>query len=360
MSETKPIKPEAKHKNQNKIPRPTTEGHIVTDTINPELERNQPDYTEDKIKLNLDAKPFISQKLESRLYNKGRSNNPETDNNYNYYFNARNSMNNMNGFSSAPPFAIQMPLQVPQNFNNPHFNNINNNAFNQRASMPMYHPPGAQNYPPYNDYHMNPGKLMHQSNYRSIQYGNKPSREYYNNPKPMEQQTKPKVQTGLDINSKPFNPRKNKEEKNEKEEKIEKKKENDISLNINANPYQPRNIQLKEKEDLAHSNQEVKKKDNPLDKIFNDNNSKNTTEKPQKISHNRESEKNSSTNLRKKNSKKNELDKKLENLAKATEKSKREEEERKRKEKEAKRLKEEEEKRIREEERKRKEERKKD
>ena len=127
MSEPQPIKPEAKHKVQHKIPlRPTTEGHNLTDTINPELERNQPEFTEDKLKLNVNAKPFVSQRLENKLYNKGMPNNPEFQNNYrnNYYNpNAMNNMNNMNmnAFPPGHPYGYQMQMQYNPGYS-PHFN----------------------------------------------------------------------------------------------------------------------------------------------------------------------------------------------------------------------------------------------
>ena len=47
MSEKQPIKPEAKKKH-HEILRPTTEGHIMTGEIDPELERNQPDIQNSK------------------------------------------------------------------------------------------------------------------------------------------------------------------------------------------------------------------------------------------------------------------------------------------------------------------------
>ena len=365
MSETQPIKPEAKHKVQHKIPlRPTTEGHNLTDTINPELERNQPEFTEDKLKLNVNAKPFVSQRLENKLYNKGMPNNPEFQNNYrnNYYNpNAMNNMNNMNmnAFPPGHPYGYQMQMQYNPGYS-PHFNN--NIPMNPRG-MPMYAPQPPQNYPPY-DYPMNQGNRMIQNNFgynyqRPNTYHK--AKDNYNNPKLIDTPQRTPSQTGLDIHSKPFNPKKNKEEKNEKEkeDKNDKKKDNnDISLNIHADPYQPRNIQLKQKEDLAHSNKEdkvptpeVKKKDNPLAKLLSDNTSKNTTEKAPKITHNKEYVKTNSNTLKKKNSKKTELDKKFENITKATERSRKEEEQRKLKEKEEKKRREEEERKKREEER---------
>lgn len=365
MSEPQPIKPEAKHKVQHKIPlRPTTEGHNLTDTINPELERNQPEFTEDKLKLNVNAKPFVSQRLENKLYNKGMPNNPEFQNNYrnNYYNpNAMNNMNNMNmnAFPPGHPYGYQMQMQYNPGYS-PHFNN--NIPMNPRG-MPMYAPQPPQNYPPY-DYPMNQGNRMIQNNFgynypRPNTYHK--AKDNYNNPKLIDTPQRTPSQTGLDIHSKPFNPKKNKEEKNEKEkeDKNDKKKDNnDISLNIHADPYQPRNIQLKQKEDLAHSNKEdkvptpeVKKKDNPLAKLLSDNTSKNTTEKAPKITHNKEYVKTNSNTLKKKNSKKTELDKKFENITKATERSRKEEEQRKLKEKEEKKRREEEERKKREEER---------
>ena len=370
MSETQPIKPEAKHKHQQKIPlRPTTEGHNLTDKINPELERNQPEFTEDKLKLNVNAKPFISSRLEKKLYDKGIQNTPDFQNSYKHNFynqNMMNNMNNMNMGAYPPPnsFGYSMPMQYNQGYN-PHFNN--NIPINQRG-MPMYAPPPPQNYPQY-DYQMNQGNRMIPNNYpynynypRTGQGYHKPN----NNPKPIDTPQRTPSQTGLDIHSKPFNPKKNKEEKIEKEkdDKNEKKKDNnDISLNIHADPYQPRNIQLKQKEDLAHSNKEdktpppeVKKKDNPLAKLLSENTSKNTTEKAPKTTHNKEYVKSNTNTLKKKNSKKTELDKKFENISKATERSRREEEQRKLKEKEEKKRKEEEDRKKREEERKIKEE----
>ena len=365
MSEPQPIKPEAKHKVQHKIPlRPTTEGHNLTDTINPELERNQPEFTEDKLKLNVNAKPFVSQRLENKLYNKGMPNNPDFQNNYrnNYYNpNAMNNMNNMNmnAFPPGHPYGYQMQMQYNPGYS-PHFNN--NIPMNPRG-MPMYAPQPPQNYPPY-DYPMNQGNRMIQNNFgysypRPNTYHK--AKDNYNNPKLIDTPQRTPSQTGLDIHSKPFNPKKNKEEKNEKEkeDKNDKKKDNnDISLNIHADPYQPRNIQLKQKEDLAHSNKEdkvptpeVKKKDNPLAKLLSDNTSKNTTEKAPKITHNKEYVKTNSNTLKKKNSKKTELDKKFENITKATERSRKEEEQRKLKEKEEKKRREEEERKKREEER---------
>ena len=127
MSETKPIKPEAKHKNQHKIPmRPTTEGHNFTDQINPELERNQPEYTEEKLKLNINAKPFISQRLENQLYSKVKPN-PEVQNNFNNNsYNQNYNMNNMNrnNFPGVTNFRYSMPLQAPHNFH-PHYQYYN-------------------------------------------------------------------------------------------------------------------------------------------------------------------------------------------------------------------------------------------
>ena len=255
MSEPQPIKPEAKHKVQHKIPlRPTTEGHNLTDTINPELERNQPEFTEDKLKLNVNAKPFVSQRLENKLYNKGMPNNPEFQNNYrnNYYNpNAMNNMNNMNmnAFPPGHPYGYQMQMQYNPGYS-PHFNN--NIPMNPRG-MPMYAPQPPQNYPPY-DYPMNQGNRMIQNNFgynypRPNTYHK--AKDNYNNPKLIDTPQRTPSQTGLDIHSKPFNPKKNKEEKNEKEkeDKNDKKKDNnDISLNIHADPYQPRNIQLKQKD----------------------------------------------------------------------------------------------------------------
>ena len=86
-------------------------------------------------------------------------------------------------------------------------------------------------------------------------------------------------------------------------------------------------------------------------KLLSDNTSKNTTEKAPKITHNKEYVKTNSNTLKKKNSKKTELDKKFENITKATERSRKEEEQRKLKEKEEKKRREEEERKKREEER---------
>ena len=353
MSENQPIKPEAKHKHQPKIPlRPTTEGHNVKD-IDPNLERNQPSFTKDKLALNLDAKPFKSSRIDKFL--KNPQNNPENfaygNNGYNpnynqNHYNYGNNMPNMN-MNPVPQYAIppHYPQPIPyQNFN-PHFNN------NQRE-MQMY--PGPAPYYPQNYPHFNQN-MMYQNNMNN-NYNNRPSgyrkpnninRENAFPPKQTEVPTNNK--TNLDLNSKAFVPRSKQEKKEENS--------NNLKLNINAPPYQPQNTQLKEKENLAHSNKEEKKETqkpkNPLDDLLSDS-PKKTSDKL-KTSTSKDLNKNSSNLNKKKSGKKGDIEKKIKKeeeerkIREEEERKRREEEERKRREEEKKR-KEEEERKIREEE----------
>ena len=360
MSEQQPIKPEAKHKHQPKIPmRPTTEGHIVKG-IDPELERNQPKYTEEKIKLNLEAKPFRSVRQEMQLYGKTTVNNPETqninNNNNNYYYNQNfypnpygNNMQNMNMNQGAPyPYQMQMPFPGY----NPNFNN-------QRMYNNNFPPHPPQGYPQNNESYNYQKNMVHphNNNYYKGTFNKKySSKDSF----PTSRTESSKSQTGLNINSKPFKPA-------SKQEKAEKKEENPMSLNINATPYKPQNIELKEKENLAHSNKEEKaetlkpkKTDSRLRQLLDNPSPKKTTDKT-KSNYNKESDKNINNNFKKKNSKKTEAEKRIELINKKSEKFKKEkeEEEKKRKEKEKEleeKKKEEERKRKEEEERKRKEE----
>ena len=315
MSETQPIKPEVKHKPLNKIPlRPTTEGHDLK-TPDPELERNEPKYTKEKIKLNLDAKPFKSRILESKNKNQNFNYDP---NNNNYhppppnYSNA--GFNNMN--MNNPYYPMQMPL--------PNYVQ-GNHIFNNTPIMVPMHPNSqvyAQNQENY-AYQQQNNQYYPNNNYSGYYIPNKPRNN--NNYTQNLRQEQNKNKTGLDLNSPTFHPRASKNDKTE-------------GLNINAPSYKPRNNTLQEKENRVHppdeekkETQETKKKENPLTKLLSGS-PKKTTEKSNN-SNNKDSEKNTSNIYKKKSSKRNDMDKKFEN-AKKSEKIKKEEEEKKKKEKE--------------------------
>ena len=378
MTEAEPLKPDAKrHSHQINVARPVTDGHNLAEKPDPELDRNIPSFTKEKITLNLDAKPF---EYKPKYYPQNPTNQQEyTQNTYNqnqYY-------NQNNNFMGPPPgfnvygYPIANPQYIP-NYNHPNYNNVprnNQNMPNMYPSQPNY--PPQQNYsrqnnmnpgnPPYqnnnnhNNYRQNNFKNRH-NNYNNNNNNNNNNNSQYNQ-RPIDSKNS---QSSLDINAKSFVPKKKQQEEktNKIEQKIETKieqkpeKETDnMKLNLGADPYIPRNNKLKNKEETAHPKKEEKpeEQESKLTQYLNsDFPTKSTKEKSNKSNHNKDSDKNTRNNLKKKNSKKNDYDKKFESLVKGKEMLKKEEEEKKRKEREEKKRKEEERKKREEEERERK------
>ena len=357
MTEVEPIKPEAKrHVHHPNILRPATDGHNLADNPDPELDRNQPSFTEERIKLNLDAPAFHS-KNEKKLYHQSNQANnqafiPNNINQNTAYYNPNNAyMAPPPGYNPYAMPPMSNPPYVP-NFSRPRFNNNQRNMPN----MPnMYAPPNFQPNYSNRQNQMNQGN----NNYRKYNkaYNNTNNQNNQSNQKQLEDSTKFQTkisQSSLNAEATPFIPKSKQEEKNKIEKSEQKSESNLFGLNIGAAPYKPRNLQLKQKDELAHSNKEENKeeKESNLSKLLNNNlPSKSNKEKNKNSNHTKDNEKNISSNLKKKNSKKNELfDKKFDNLRKKEEQFKKEEEDRKKKEKEEKKRKEEEEKKRKEEE----------
>ena len=337
MDENKIFKPHAKHVNSKPpILRPSTDGHIQTNEVDPVKERNIPKNV-DNLQLNLNAKGFIPKSMQY-LYKNNNQNDPKNYKNNNYPMN-------------MPPYYVynnaQMNPNFMQNFNNyPTYNMPNQGAPYMQPRMNYAPPPVYPSYPPN---HGNQGNAFYsgKNNYNNYQQNNSQNNyqgnKNYNNKETNNPQTK-KPTTLLKLDSKSFIPknREKKEEKNEdkKEEKKEEnkdlkkdnnkneenkdlKKENNRnednnknednkdfkkgfeskeenkdenkkekkdentssiikSLNIKAAPYKPRNAILKQKEEKTHPNKEEKpqenKKDNPLHSLLSDTN-KNTLAK---------------------------------------------------------------------------------
>ena len=201
-----------------------------------------------KLKLNFDAKPYTPKKLENLFY--------EQHNKYTHQLNPNNGgvYNNNSSFNinnnCNPPMVFQSPNPMqPQNFNNQMYTN----------NYP-YYPSNSNKQTIYrnNDYNNN----YHNRNFLPNQPYQKNIRE--NNKDNDEDKIKPKYEkktTPLNANSSKFIPR-SKLKEIKKTEKIEEKKEdnnNNITLNINAPSYKPRNTQLRQKEDLAHPKMEENK-----------------------------------------------------------------------------------------------------
>ena len=360
MSEKQPIKPEAKKKH-HEILRPTTEGHIMTGEIDPELERNQPDNLKEKEKTKLDInsakfmpknyKPKTSNQINDNApkqpndfknhVNKYKYSQPHTNNNYGKIMNM-----NMPPYSNVPYYYPQQ-MNINQGYpNNNQFSGPNFQNFQNTMNNPNY-PPQQQPYPigyyqNYNNQNMIPQNNNNYNNYNNNYY----NRANPNNQKKYNENNKEKnnpLVTKLSLDAKHF---------------IPSYKQKDKDLDINADPYIPRNQNLKKKEEQTHpkkeENQPVKKKESDLSKLLNSMDSEKT-----KSTHSKASEK-KIADIKKKSSKKSDYDKKFEAVSKNKEKLEKEEAEkqkRKKKEEEEKQKKaEEERKRKEEEERKRKEE----
>ena len=368
MSEKQPIKPEAKKKH-HEILRPTTEGHIMTGEIDPELERNQPDNLKEKEKTKLDInsakfmpknyKPKTSNQINDNApkqpndfknhVNKYKYSQPHTNNNYGKIMNM-----NMPPYSNVPYYYPQQ-MNINQGYpNNNQFSGPNFQNFQNPMNNPNY-PPQQQPYPigyfqNFNNQNMIPQNNNNYNNYNNNYY----NRANPNNQKKYNENNKEKnnpLVTKLSLDAKHF---------------IPSYKQKDKDLDINADPYIPRNQNLKKKEEQTHpkkeENQPVKKKESDLSKLLNSMDSEKT-----KSTHSKASEK-KIADIKKKSSKKSDYDKKFEAVSKNKEKlekeeaekqkrkKKEEEEKQKKAEEERKRKEEEEKKRKEEEERKRKEE----
>ena len=367
MSENQPIKPQAKFKHHKIIPlRPTTDGHELKEEVDPEIERNEPSFTEEKLlRLNPDAKAYIPKHLANALYNKDPKKEVVFQNNTNYpnhpYYNNYNNMN----MPPMPNYYQPMQGYNPQ-VNNPYFNPMNMSMYNprqspqnfdyQRGPPNMMYPNQGYNYSNNNNNFNNSYNPNYNPNHNN-NYNNNRNNPVYNKKKIENNNPQKKFEskTSLSAKSTPFIPSSKREDKTPKPEK--KEENTAIHLNIDAPLYTPQNKNLLEKDNLAQSkkeektnNQDIKKKENPLTKLL-----ENSPKEKSKEIH-RFSEKNISTNAKWKNKKSTEFDKKFENIKKNKERIKREEDEKKKREDEERKIKEEEEKRKREEEKKRKEE----
>ena len=151
MDGVKPKKPEAKHhKNKINIPRPTTEGHILTGEINPELERNIPSANPPKLNLNLNAKSFMPKTLQNKQ-----------NQNFNNYSN------------QYPP----MNMGFYHSINNQQMNQGYMPNYNNIPAYPMTNPgnsyiPQQMNYSQGYNYSMNQARAMYQNNFQQNNYQN--------------------------------------------------------------------------------------------------------------------------------------------------------------------------------------------
>ena len=185
MSEKQPIKPEAKKKH-HEILRPTTEGHIMTGEIDPELERNQPDNLKEKEKTKLDInsakfmpknyKPKTSNQINDNApkqpndfknhVNKYKYSQPHTNNNYGKIMNM-----NMPPYSNVPYYYPQQ-MNINQGYpNNNQFSGPNFQNFQNPMNNPNY-PPQQQPYPigyfqNYNNQNMIPQNNNNYNNYNN-------------------------------------------------------------------------------------------------------------------------------------------------------------------------------------------------
>ena len=365
MSEPEPIKPQAKMHHKITPLRPTTDGHEFKKEVDPVIERNEPSFTEEKLKLKLDARPYVPSNLSKMLYNKDQKKETDIQQNNNNYSNNYYGYNNVNmNMQPMPTYYQQMPFN-PQ-VNNGYYPqmNMNMNMYPPRQSPQNYdysrgqptmmyqqqgynysnnyNPNYNQNYQNYNNYN---------NNMRNNPVYNRKKVEN-NNPNPIK---KYESKTSLSAKSTPFIPSSKRDDKTAKPEK--KEESNSLQLDINAPSYIPQNKQLIENNNLAHSKKEettkkedFKKKENPLTKLL-ENSPKEKTKEIHRVS-----EKNINTSGKWRNKKSTEFDKKFENVKKNKERIKREEDEKKKREDEERKIREEEEKRKREEEKKRKEE----
>ena len=230
MDENKIFKPHAKHVNSKPpILRPSTDGHIQTNEVDPVKERNIPKNVEN-ILLNLNAKVFIPKSMQY-LYKNNNQNDPKNNKNNNYPMN-------------MPPYYVynnaQMNPNFIQNFNNyPTYNMPNQGAPYMQPRMNYAPPPVYPNYPPNQG---NQGNAFYsgKNNYNNYQQNNSQNNyqgnKNYNNKETNNPQTK-KPTTLLKLDSKSFIPknREKKEEKNE-DKKEEKKEENkDLKKDNNKN-----------------------------------------------------------------------------------------------------------------------------
>ena len=228
MTEIQPTKPNAKNLTRPKNPfRPTTEGHTMKD-FDPGLERNQPLYTKEKIKYNLDAEPFKSEKKIEKVKETKNDNSSEYYNNTQCY-----NQNNYINMNQIPQYRYPMPM-----------------IYTNQVIMPIL------SYPPNYSYFQ--PNFIYQANQNYSENYLEPNADYQNfNSQQNEVNSKPKEETknktGLNLNSKSFVPR-------SRQAKEEKKQEGLPDLNINANPYEPQK-KFKEKETTAQEEEKRRKEE---------------------------------------------------------------------------------------------------
>ena len=297
-------------------------------------EEKSKDFDIKSIKLNPNAKEFKpSKSLESKLYN--QQNNP----NINYAYPAYGYNNQMAPGPAPYPYQYPNNIQYPiQAFNNngyyPH--QVPFNPMLQRNSYPIQ----PMNYP---------------HNNRNHKYNKNSGNQYYNQNKNKDFKEESKknnessalTKTLLNKDSRPFIPPSIKN-------KIKEEKKEELKLNLDAESYLPNNTQLRKQEKEVHPDKEEKnlnkekdkekdtdkdKEKTPLTKLLESKgNQSKIPDKTTKTYITRDSKKNSTSGIRKKQSK-NELNKKIDQINAKEERIKREEQkEKKRKEEEQERI----------------------
>jgi len=297
-------------------------------------EEKSKDFDIKNIKLNPNAKEFKpSKSLESKLYN--QQNNP----NINYAYPAYGYNNQMAPGPAPYPYQYPNNIQYPiQAFNNngyyPH--QVPFNPMLQRNSYPIQ----PMNYP---------------HNNRNHKYNKNSGNQYYNQNKNKDFKEESKknnessalTKTLLNKDSRPFIPPSIKN-------KIKEEKKEELKLNLDAESYLPNNTQLIKQEKEVHPDKEEKnlnkekdkekdtdkdKEKTPLTKLLESKgNQSKIPDKTTKTYITRDSKKNSTSGIRKKQSK-NELNKKIDQINAKEERIKREEQkEKKRKEEEQERI----------------------
>ena len=302
-------------------------------------EEKSKDFDIKSIKLNPNAKEFKpSKSLESKLYN--QQNNP----NINYAYPAYGYNNQM------APGPAPYPCQYPNNIQYPI------QAFNNNGYYPHQVPfnPMLQR----NSYPIQPMNYPH--NNRNHKYNKNSGNQYYNQNKNKDFKEESKknnessalTKTLLNKDSRPFIPPSIKN-------KIKEEKKEELKLNLDAESYLPNNTQLRKQEKEVHPDKEEKnlnkekdkekdtdkdKEKTPLTKLLESKgNQSKIPDKTTKTYITRDSKKNSTSGIRKKQSK-NELNKKIDQINAKEERIKREEQkEKKRKEEEQERIKKEQE-----------------